>query len=62
MVHHGIDLVLGRPRMGLYPDLYILYVDLDMYRRLDTLLLPGRMACFPHAKPPAQLFHIEKSR
>lgn len=48
--------------MGLYSDLHILHVDLDMYRRFDTLLLLGRMARFPHEKPPAQLFHIEKSR
>lgn len=61
MIRRQIDLVLGRSRMGLYSDLYILHVDLDMYRRLDTLLLPGRMACFPHEKPPAQLFHFEES-
>jgi hypothetical protein len=60
MICRLIDLVLGRSRMGLYSDLYILHADLDMYRRFDTLLLSGRMACLSHEKPLAQLFHVDK--
>lgn len=48
--------------MGLYPNLYILHVDLDMHCGLHPLLLPGWMARLSHAKPAPKLFYVEKQR
>lgn len=56
------DLVLGRPSLGRYTHLHVLYADLDMHRGVAVVLLHGWISCVSLAESAAQLLHHQEQR